>query len=278
MEGEESKNRFSNFSANIIENLAGLIAERSGGKVTVNDLIPFLPISTRLIRQALDNMADGSSVTCDDSKDFPEYIFSGTEPTEQHHGLQAPDQCVSCGCSIQPFKNLVLCGTCSDKFRKELNALAAKSGWPAEAVYEHEILYLAAAQTGPVEAGKLAARSRYTLRNMKRKLQVLCQGKTAKNTTTDDGKPDFYEFPLIHYPQPYFRTNMDLIRSYPASVAEETEIKAVKIITTVAIYALILFAAAFLFHLPFPIMIGLLILGAPVIGLIIWKHKTKIID
>lgn len=278
MQEEVPKIRFSSFSANIIENLAGLIAERNGGKVIANDLVPYLPVSVKLIRLALDDMVDDSSVVCDDSKDFPEYVFSGIKPQEQHYAIQAQEHCISCGCSIKPFKNLMLCGTCNDVFRKELNALAAKSGWPAEAVYEHEILYLAAAYSEPVEAGKLAARSRYTLRNMKKKLQILCHHKTTRKITTESSEPDFYEFPSIHYPQPYFRTNMDLIRSYPSSLAEETEIKAVKIITTVAIYALILFLAAFLFHLPFPIMIGLLIVGAPAIGLFIWKRKTKIVD
>ncbi len=278
MKGEESKKQFSDFSTNIIENLAGLIAERNGGKVIVNDLIPYLPISLKLIRQALDNMVDGCSVICDDTKDFPEYIFSGMEAKAPNAGSPSHNHCVSCNCDIKPFKNLVLCGNCNDKFRKELNSLAVNSGWPAEAVYEHEILYLAASHPGPVEAGELAARSRYTLRNIKKKLQFLCQKKAARNTTSENKKADFYEFPPIHYPQPYFRTNMDLIRTYPASLAEETETKAVKIITTVAIYALILFSSAFLFHLPFPIMIGLLVIGAPIIGLFIWKHKTKIID
>ena len=69
-------------AANIVENLAYQVAQRHGGTITVNHLVPYLPLSLSLIRSCLDNMVDGHSVIPNEQDGFPIYEFSFTGGTK----------------------------------------------------------------------------------------------------------------------------------------------------------------------------------------------------
>jgi hypothetical protein len=271
---DESKNTLSDTTANVVENLACRIAERHRGRITAHHLIPYLPMSLGLIDECLTGMVDEASVTVEISGGVTEYLFAAYLENPLVPGILNVDGCLACDADISNRPASVLCGHCSKTIQKELNALAEQTGWPAQAVYEHEILYLAARTKGPAYAAELAGHSRLTLRNLRKKLERLClDGYVRQELDAHKGVPA-YHFPEMEYPRELYRANMQLIRSYPASVMEDVELKVTRIFFALGLLILVLFLAAFLLHLPFPLVVLLFLISAPITALCIWRRKT----
>ena len=267
-----NKPEISDTAANIVENLACRIAERNRGRISANHLIPYLPMSLGLIQVCLDNMVDGTTILAETIGNRTEYEFSAYSDTPVRSGAMLVQSCVSCDADIAKGRPSVLCRSCADSLRKELNRLADASAWPALAVYEHEILYIAANQESPLHAQTLAGHSRYTLRNMRGKLDRM----TGDGFITQDLDPEkglvIYSFPTIAYSKERYRENMALIRSYPASATEEMELKIVRIIMLLAMLLLCTLVLAFL-HVPFPLLLAMFVVVAPIIALTIWFRR-----
>mgnify|MGYP001311733068 CR=1 FL=1 len=85
----ECEYTLSETSQNLIENLAAHLAERNSGVITVNHLAPHLPVSLRLLRDALDAMVDGRAVLYDETSLFPEYHFSAFLEKDPEPGAPA---------------------------------------------------------------------------------------------------------------------------------------------------------------------------------------------
>jgi len=261
-------------AANIVENLACRIAQRQGGKIAPNHLMPYLPMSLELIKSCLDTMVDGTSVVAAEQDNIIEYEFASYRDAAGQSEILKVDSCVSCNTDITGVDKDVLCPTCAQTLRNELNLLAEKMGWPAQAVYEHEILYLAAGHQGPVHAEDLAGHSRYTLRSMRRKLDKISLDNYLRQELDRQAGMMTYYFPEIIYSKELYRKNMIIIRTYPASVTEEVEMKITRILFTLGWMFLGLLALALL-HVPFPLLILLFLVSAPVVALIIWRHKSR---
>ncbi len=259
--------------SNVVENLACRVAERTGGKVTVNQLAPYLPMSLSLTKTCLDGMVDGSAVLSDERDNVTEYTFTAYEQTEPQPGPLDLDACISCGASL-PARRDVLCAECGKQVNHELGRLTDKTAWPAKAVYEHEILYLGATHEGPAHAENLAGKSRYTLRNMRKKLDRLCVDGFVRQELDSDTGLITYHFGEFDYPRERFRKNMAVIRSYPASLQEEMELKVTRILISLGILVLGLLLLAFL-HVPFPLLVMGLLAGAPVLWIVIWRHRSS---
>ncbi|HIJ64537.1 MAG TPA: hypothetical protein HPP77_01195 [Candidatus Hydrogenedentes bacterium] len=227
-------------AANVVENLALRIAERQAGKVTPAQLAPYLPMSLELIRSCLDDLVDERAVSCD----------AKLKPKGQH----------------------VLCTECSRDLQEELSKSADKTGWPAQAVYEHEILYLAAGRDGPVRAEDLARRSRYTLRNMQRKLDKMSLDGWLRKDFDDEQGLIVYHFPKTDYPEARYKANMAVIRSYPASFTEEVQTRVAQILLALGVLLLGLLVLAF--FLPFPMLVLLFLIAAPVTAFVIWRRRS----
>jgi len=205
-------------AANVIENLACQIAERQAGRVVASHLIPYLPMSLELITACLDDMVDSTSVFSQDEDGQTTYEFSNYLSRAPEGGGLEPDVCVSCSGELLDEASEVVCGRCAGTLRQELNRLAETMGWPAQAVYEHEILYLSANHDAPHYAETLAGHSRYTLRSMRRKLGILTTaGHIRQELDTEQGSIS-HVFPALSYSRKRYRGNMAIIRSYPASV------------------------------------------------------------
>jgi hypothetical protein len=260
--------------SNVMENTACRVAQLRAGRLAPHHVIPYLPVSLEMLCDGLNAMVDGAAV-CAESKDgVVEYVFSAYADQPAGDGMLAVSNCVGCSAELDAGGE-ILCGACADGFRQELSVLAEKSGWPAQAVYEHEILYLAARQKGPVAAETLAGASRYTLRSMKKKLARMAESRFLKAEPGDKSGTVVYRFPALAYPQNLFRKNQAVICSYPASVMEDMEQRIVRILFVLGCIFLAMLALAF-WGIPFPLLVPAFLVVAPVAAFAIWRHRNKI--
>jgi hypothetical protein len=239
--------------------------------------MPYLPVSLELIAACLDDMVDSSAVLVEGDGARKSYFFSAFADTPEQKGTLNSLSCVSCGAELQSKPLAVFCGPCMALLRTELNALAEKVGWPAQAVYEHEILYLAASLDPPLTAEKIAGHSRYTLprytlRNMRRKLDRLTVSGYAEQGLDEAGGRVVYHMPDITYPKSAYQENMRVIRSYPASIMEEVELRVTRILFALGVLVVTLFVLA-VFHVPYPLLLLLFVVLAPAIGIGLWRHR-----
>jgi hypothetical protein len=270
--------KLSEAATNIIENLACRIAEQQGGTITPNHLMPYLPMSWDMIKSCLDEMVDDTSVLSERVDNIVRYEFTVYKCADNNGGggLRISN-CLSCGSDLAAGMTSVMCSNCFKVLKAELNRLAERTGWPAQAVYEHEILYLASHLQNPVHAEKLSGRSRYTLRRMRQKLDKMSINGTIRQELDQEAGVMTYIFPEITYSKSLFLHNMSLIRTYPSSVMEEINIKVVKIVSILGVLLLALFVLAFL-HVPFPLLVMIFLIAAPIISVVVWSHKKQPTD
>ena len=269
--------RLSESASNVIENLACRVARKCAGVITPNHVIPYLPVSLGIVKACLDDMVDGTSVVSETRDNVVEYEFAAYRDVPAEGGVLVADACVACDKDQPAPGGELLCPSCSKCLRDELNTLAEKAGWPAQAVYEHEILYHAAQVRGPSHAESLAGASPYTLRNMRRKLDRLTLGHFARQELDANAGVMKYHFPAIEYPQSLYRKNMAIIRSYPASVMEEVQIKVTRILVSLGLMFLAMLVLAF-WGIPFPMLMLLFVVAAPVTSLLVWRHRSRPAD
>lgn len=273
MVGEVAIHPVSEALSNVVENLACRIARKAGGRVTPGQLLPFAPMSLGLITACLDGMVNEEAVFRDDRDGEVGYLFCAYEGEPQEEALQF-ESCVSCGSDLGQGGR-VLCASCEETVNRELRHLAQTTGWPAQAAYEHEFFHLAANHDGPLRAEDLAGRSRHTLRDVRARLKALTvQGFIGQDLDAESGIIT-YRFPLTEYSAEQLRRNQQQIRSYPASLEEELELKAVRICVALALLLLALFVLAFM-HVPFPILVVALVVAAPIIAIRILKHRSRV--
>jgi len=262
-------------AANVVENLATRVAQRHGGRLTPNHIVPYLPMSLALIKRCLDQMADGASVVAEEQDGFVGYLFTAYKDAPVEDGVLDVTACVSCDKDLEGAGAELLCSECSALLRKELNRLAERTAWPAQAVYEHEILYRAAKHKGPVPPAAIAGESRYTLRSTRRKLDRLSLDRYARQELDQAAGLTKYCFPEISYPRELYRKNMAVIRSYPASLMEEVQIKVVRIFATLGVMLLGMLALAICTGIPFPFLMLLFLVAGPAVAFWIWRHREK---
>jgi len=266
--------KLSESTLNIIENLAWRIAENHGGRITANHLIPYLPVSLDIIKSCLKTMVDGTSVISEEIDNITEFEFSSYKNNGIKTDRLTVNACVACDSDISRKNNDIICSNCFETLKKELNILAEKMGWPAQAVYEHEVLYITSKHGLCQDAGTLAGHSRYTLRRMRAKLERLSvDGYTRQKLDEVQGIVE-YEFPDVKYPRGLYNKNMDIITTYPASVMEEVQYKVTKILFSLGLILFIMLVLA-IFHVPFPLLILFLIIVGPVTAITIWRHKER---
>ena len=83
-----------------------------------------------------------------------------------------------------------------------------------------------------------------------------------------------YQFPEISYSKDAYQRNMEVIRRYPASVAEDMELKMIRIILYLAGMLLAVFVLV-LMRIPLLILIICFVIIAPIVAIKIWRHKDK---
>lgn len=267
--------RLSESALNVVENIACKIAQRNAGTITPNHIMPYLPVSLNLIKTCLDQMVDGSSVMSDQQDGLVVYRFAAYRESLEQDGILEFDTCISCDKDPTGPVDGSLCPSCANLLRNELEGLAEKMAWPAEAVYEHEILFHAAEHDGSkVHVESLAAVSRYTLRNMRQKLERITLDHFAQQEVDRTAGLVCYRFPAIKYPRKLYDQNMSIIRTYPASVMEEVQLKVVRILLSIGLMFVAMLGLAF-WGVPFQILLALLAILCPIVTWRIWCHRDK---
>ena len=139
------------YLGNVMENTACRVAQLRAGRLAPHHVMPYLPVSLEMLCDCLNAMVDGAAVSSESKDGVVEYVFSAYADQPSGNGVLAVSNCVGCSAELDVDGEMI-CGACAEEFRRELSALAEKTGWPAQAVYEHEILYLAARKNSPVAA------------------------------------------------------------------------------------------------------------------------------
>jgi hypothetical protein len=266
----------SDYTANIIENLACRAAQAAGGTITPHHLLPYLPVSLGIIEHCLTAMLDDASITSsvEDGITVTSFSAYSSATASAIPQLLAFKTCIACDADYATETSHAICSNCDSTLRKELNTLAKTMAWPAQAVYEHEILYNAAKENKPMYPAELAANSRFTLRSMRRKLDLLAKGRyTSKEQHPAKGIAT-YAFPAINYPRNHYQENMTTILTYPASIMEEMQTKLTRILMTLGLMLVVMLGMAF-WGFPFPFLMMLFFIIGPITALLIWRHKSS---
>jgi hypothetical protein len=271
--------QLSEYTSNVVENVACRAAQACGGSITPHHVLPHLPLSLGIVEHCLNNMVDGSSITSSVVDGFTTYAFAAyrTDTSEPPTPLLAFDTCVACDTDFPGTSKHAVCDACSSRMQSELNVLAEQIGWPTQAVYEHEILYNAAKAEMPLHPAQLAASSRFTLRSMRRKLDHLAQNRFARKEDRPAEGVATYAFPPVPYPRDHYKANMDVILTYPASIMEEVQDKFTRILITLSLMLLLMLVMAF-WGIPFPMLMLLFAGAAPITAIFIWRHKRAAND
>lgn len=268
--------QLSELSTNVFENLAYKIAEKNGGRIASSHLLPYLAVSLEIVDHCLEQMVDGVAVLVHQEENRKIFEFPALVGDVPHRPrLLAASHCVACSADISPQEGHAICPACRGKLQAELDNLASVTGWPAQAVYEHEILYLASQLEPPLKATALAAHSRYTLRRMRNKLNRLVEEGRAWREGDEETRDPDYRFCPMSYPKDCYQRNLRMIMRHPASLAEDAELRLVKIFFSLGTVILALFILA-LFHVPYPLLVLAFLILAPVMSLKIWTHRRAV--
>ncbi len=260
--------------SNVMENTACRVAQLRAGRLAPHHVMPYLPVSLEMLCDCLNGMVDGAAVLVESNDGVQEYVFSAYVDELVGGQVLAATSCVACSVELDSTADM-LCSGCAAEFQQELSGLAEKTGWPARAVYEHEILYLAAKEKGPVAAETLASASRYTLRSMKKKLADMADSHFLKTEPGSKAGTLRYGFPALAYPKNRFRDNQRIIRTYPASVMEDVEQRTVRILFVLGCIFLLMLVLAF-WGIPFPLLVPAFLVVAPITAFLIWRHKDNV--
>ncbi len=262
--------------SNVIENLACRLAQANGGTITPHYILPYIPLSLGIVEECLNNMVDGSSITSSVEDNLTTFSFAAYKNGENMPtpALLTFDRCVACDSDFpQSDSHAAICGKCFTSIQPELNKLAEQMAWPAQAVYEHEILYNASKEKIAMHPAQLAAVSRFTLRSITRKLNHLADNRFAIKEEQPANGISTYQFPPVSYPRDLYRTNMSVILTYPASIMEEVQLKITRIFMALGLMLAIMLGLAF-WGFPFPMLVMLFFIAAPITAFSIWRRKS----
>jgi hypothetical protein len=271
---QQGNGRLSDRAENLVENVAFRLAQRRGGRLTPPELLPYLPMSLGMLRECLDAMVDGTSVRPQEVHGLPGYEFAAAREAPAAAGPLQVEACVGCGEEDCLPAEAIVCPECAELLRQELGRLAESTGWPALATYEHEIFYLAAQGENPHRAAELAGRSRLTLKRMRAKLKRLVVQGFLRQELSEEEANLLYFAPPLCYPPALYRRHQDFIRQHPASMAEDVEMRTIRIVLGLAVFLLLLFGLAFA-GVPPVLLVLLFLVGAPLLGIYFWTRRER---
>lgn len=257
-----------------IENLASRLAASKSGRITPNDLLPFLPVSLGIAEEHLGEMVDGTVVLETEvdgfqTFEFPEFLGHSAAPLSQ-------GDCFACRADLSPAHAGLLCSTCEQTLHGELRELAETTAWPARGVTDHELVYITSSAKGPIRVASVAGRSRMTLRKIKEELKKLALAHQARAVMNEQHGVLTYELPPVDYPKDAFSRNDRFIRSHPSSLKDEIELKLFRWLSILAIIIVAAFVLGF-FHIPRPILIVGIVLGAAISGAVVFGRRHRVV-
>ncbi len=232
----------------VTENLAQHLSAVQAGVVYPAQLMTYLPLSLELVVQALDELAKSDRVQKKTVNGFLAYVF--TESLDKPQKTFAPRLCIYSNEPLDDFENTAICTKVRNKLEAELANLAESNPWPAQATWQHEILYLAANLPAPASTSSIAGHSRLSFKRVEEHLQML------RTESTLEIDPDLktWTLPPLHYPRTVYIQQNTFIRQFPGAIKEEFEVRLVKALGYSLGILIFSFILAVIGRLPFPLI------------------------
>lgn len=233
----------------VTENLAEQLSAAQGGIVHPAQLLPYLPLSLKLIEKTLDALTESDRVEKQTINGFSAYIFKESLNKPQHKF--APRVCVYSNEALENTEYTAISVDTRKKIEAELSLTAANDIWPAEAVWEHELIYLVQNLNAPTSTREIAGHARLPFKKVEAHLAKL-NACSALRLSTD---LNAWEGPPMRYPKAAYIRNDRYIRQFPGAIKEEFEIRLIKSLTTALLVLLLCFVLAITARFPFPIVL-----------------------
>ena len=233
----------------VTENLAEQLSAAQGGRVHPTQLLPYLPLSLRLIERTLDALTESDRVEKQQINHLAGYLFK--ESLNKPQQKFAPRQCVYSNDPLDDCEHTAVSQEVRQKIEAELSLMAAHDGWPAEAVWEHELIYLAQNPNTPIGTSEIAGRSRLPFKKVEARLSELQK----RGAIRLNAELNAWEQPPMRYPKSAYQRNDGYIRKFPGAVKEEFEVRLVKALSSALIALLLCFVLAMTARFPFPLIL-----------------------
>ncbi len=250
----------------IVENLAERLAARNSGWVTANEVLTYLPVSLEMVTEVMDGMVDRQVVFHGGIDGLNVYEFFELIGEKSDEPIGGKD--IYTGEELNDA-DAIFSPETRKRLEAEIRDRAQVDAWPANAVWQHELLYVTAGVNGPVRLAEVAGHSRLTLGQVKNKLKYLAKAKYC--VLEETGGQYSYRFPQIQYSAEAYHANDEAIRRYPSSRRDEFEVKIMKMLLAWIAIALGSLAAAFILRIHF---FFLLLLGIGIAAAATWKILT----
>lgn len=230
----------------VTENLTQQLSATQGGVVHPAQILPYLPLSLSLIEQTLDALAESDRVEKQTINGFVAYVFK--ESLNQPPHPFAPRLCVYSNESLDDDQYTVISADIRNQIEAELSLIAPHDIWPAEAVWEHELIYLAQNLNAPTSTSGIAGHSRLPFKTVEARLAKL----KARGALCFNADLNVWEEPPMRYPKAVYLRNDQSIRQFPGAIKEEFEMRLIKSLSFALIVLLLCFVGALTARFPFP--------------------------
>ncbi len=232
----------------VTENLAEQLSAAQGGIVHPTQLLPYLPLSLKLIEQTLNALAESDRVDKQINNGLNTYIFK--ESLNKSPQKFAPRDCVYSNEPLDDDEYSALAPQTRQQIEAELALIAPHDVWPAEAVWQHELIYLLQNLHVPTTSS-IAGHSRLPFKKVEQRLNEL-KKRGALRLNTELGT---WELPAMRYPKPAYSRNDTYIRQFPGAMKEELEVRLIKSLSIALALLLASFILAVTAKFPFPLVL-----------------------
>lgn len=233
----------------VTENLAEQLSTTQAGVLHPAQLLPYLPLSLDLAVQTLDALAESDRVEKTKMQDgSTAYIFK--ESANESPRKFSPRQCVYSKEPLDDYEYSVLSPEIRKQIEAELSLLAANDIWPAQAVWEHELIFLTENLPAPTSTSAIAGHSRLPFKKVELRLNELLD----RGALSLDKELNAWETPPMRYPKQAYDRNDRYIRQFPGAIKEELEVRLVKGLSISLIILLACLILAVIAKLPFPLV------------------------
>ena len=210
-----------------VENLAEQLAATQGGRLHACQLLPYLPLSLALVEDALSALSQSQAIEKIKSSEGSFYTFLDlldAKPTSFR-----VDRCVYSRETLQDSEYGVITNTVREQIYAELHQLSRSQNWAAEAINEHELLYLINHLPSPVRRSQVAGHSRLPFKQAEQHLRTMLE----QQTLQIDPNTGELSSPPLRYPQHAYQKNAAFIRQFPAALKEERELNLIRLLKSI---------------------------------------------
>lgn len=246
----------------VVENLAEQLAATQGGVVHPVQLLPYLPVSLWMVEHVLDKLAESDFVEKDRVGDLVSYHFP--QFVDRPQVPFSPERCVFSNTPLPEGAEQVLSEDVIREVENELRVLAENDPWPANANWQHELVYLIQNQSVAARISEIAGQSRLPFRQVEEKVKQLAKLGAVKLGE----KTGTVELPPLSYPHKQYERQAAFIRLFPGALREEMEVRLVRALLAVVGIMAGCFVLAFVLRIPFLLLV---LLGATFSLITFWR-------